>query len=37
MPWGNEARNLGVEQVLVGAGAHVSPTWMQILERIRSA
>ncbi len=30
MPWGvNEARNLGVEQILLDAGAHVAPLWMQ--------
>jgi menaquinone-9 beta-reductase len=33
MPWGvKEARNLGVEQVLLDAGAHVSPAWMQYAE-----
>jgi 2-polyprenyl-6-methoxyphenol hydroxylase-like FAD-dependent oxidoreductase len=30
MPWGvQEARDLGVEQVLLDAGAHVAPLWMQ--------
>jgi 2-polyprenyl-6-methoxyphenol hydroxylase-like FAD-dependent oxidoreductase len=30
MPWGvNEARQLGVEQVLLDAGAHVAPLWKQ--------
>jgi 2-polyprenyl-6-methoxyphenol hydroxylase-like FAD-dependent oxidoreductase len=30
LPWGvREARALGVEQVLVGAGAHVAPAWVQ--------
>jgi len=30
MPWGvREARNLGVEQVLLDAGAHVTPSWLQ--------
>jgi menaquinone-9 beta-reductase len=33
MPWGvKEARNLGVEQVLLDAGAHVAPAWMQYVE-----
>jgi 2-polyprenyl-6-methoxyphenol hydroxylase-like FAD-dependent oxidoreductase len=33
MPWGvQEARNLGVEQVLLDAGAHVAPAWMQYVE-----
>jgi menaquinone-9 beta-reductase len=33
MPWGvKEARNLGVEQVLLDAGAHVAPTWLQYVE-----
>ena len=31
--WGvKEARNLGVEQVLLDAGAHVSPVWKQYME-----
>ncbi|GAC1604062.1 MAG: FAD-dependent oxidoreductase [Acidimicrobiales bacterium] len=31
--WGvNEARNLGVEQILLDAGAHMAPTWKQYLE-----
>ena len=30
MPWGvKEARSLGVEQILLDAGAHVAPEWMQ--------
>ena len=33
MPWGvKEARNLGVEQILLDAGAHVAPAWMQYVE-----
>ncbi len=33
MPWGvSEARNLGVEQILLDAGAHVGPLWMQYFE-----
>ncbi len=33
MPWGvREARNLGVEQILLDAGAHVAPAWMQYIE-----
>ena len=33
MPWGvKEARNLGVEQVLLDAGAHVTPAWKQYAE-----
>jgi menaquinone-9 beta-reductase len=33
MPWGvKEARNLGVEQILLDAGAHVAPTWLQYVE-----
>jgi 2-polyprenyl-6-methoxyphenol hydroxylase-like FAD-dependent oxidoreductase len=33
MPWGvKEARNLGVEQVLLDAGAHVAPAWKQYAE-----
>jgi 2-polyprenyl-6-methoxyphenol hydroxylase-like FAD-dependent oxidoreductase len=33
MPWGvKEARNLGVEQVLLDAGAHVAPAWLQYVE-----
>jgi 2-polyprenyl-6-methoxyphenol hydroxylase-like FAD-dependent oxidoreductase len=33
MPWGvSEARNLGVEQILLDAGAHVAPLWMQYFE-----
>jgi 2-polyprenyl-6-methoxyphenol hydroxylase-like FAD-dependent oxidoreductase len=33
MPWGvSEARNLGVEQILLDAGAHVTPLWMQYFE-----
>jgi menaquinone-9 beta-reductase len=30
VPWGvKEARSLGVEQILLDAGAHVAPLWMQ--------
>jgi menaquinone-9 beta-reductase len=33
MPWGvREARDLGVEQVLLEAGAHVAPAWLQYVE-----
>jgi menaquinone-9 beta-reductase len=33
MPWGvSEARDLGVEQILLDAGAHVGPLWMQYVE-----
>lgn len=33
MPWGvKEARDLGVEQILLDAGAHVAPAWMQYVE-----
>jgi menaquinone-9 beta-reductase len=33
MPWGvKEARDLGVEQILLDAGAHVAPLWMQYIE-----
>jgi 2-polyprenyl-6-methoxyphenol hydroxylase-like FAD-dependent oxidoreductase len=33
MPWGvKEARDLGVEQILLDAGAHVAPLWMQYFE-----
>jgi 2-polyprenyl-6-methoxyphenol hydroxylase-like FAD-dependent oxidoreductase len=33
MPWGvKEALNLGVQQTLIDAGAHVTPTWMQYIE-----
>jgi 2-polyprenyl-6-methoxyphenol hydroxylase-like FAD-dependent oxidoreductase len=33
MPWGvKEARNLGVEQTLLDAGAHVAPAWLQYHE-----
>jgi 2-polyprenyl-6-methoxyphenol hydroxylase-like FAD-dependent oxidoreductase len=33
MPWGvREARNLGVEQILLDAGAHVARAWMQYIE-----
>jgi hypothetical protein len=33
MPWGvTEARNLGVEQILLDAGAHVPPAWLQYVE-----
>src|ERR1700734_3779932 len=33
MPWGvSEARNLGVEQILLDAGAPVTPLWMQYFE-----
>lgn len=33
MPWGvSEARDLGVEQILLDAGAHVAPLWMQYFE-----
>jgi menaquinone-9 beta-reductase len=35
MPWGvREARNLGVEQVLLDAGAHVAPAWLQYVEGV---
>lgn len=35
MPWGvKEARNLGVEQILLDAGAHVTPAWMQYFEGV---
>jgi 2-polyprenyl-6-methoxyphenol hydroxylase-like FAD-dependent oxidoreductase len=35
MPWGvKEARNLGVEQVLLDAGAHVTPAWLQYVEGV---
>jgi len=33
LPWGvREARDLGLEQVLLDAGAHVAPTWLQYVE-----
>jgi menaquinone-9 beta-reductase len=33
VPWGvKEARNLGVEQILLDAGAHVAPRWKQYEE-----
>jgi menaquinone-9 beta-reductase len=33
MPWGvREARDLGVEQILLDAGAHVTPLWLQYAE-----
>ena len=33
LPWGvKEARSLGVEQILLDAGAHVAPAWMQYTE-----
>lgn len=33
LPWGvMEARNVGVEQVLLDAGAHVAPAWLQYVE-----
>jgi menaquinone-9 beta-reductase len=33
MPWGvKEGRDLGVEQVLLDAGAHVAPAWLQYVE-----
>jgi 2-polyprenyl-6-methoxyphenol hydroxylase-like FAD-dependent oxidoreductase len=33
MPWGvQEARHLGVEDVLLAAGAHVAPVWNQYME-----
>lgn len=33
VPWGvKEARQLGVEQILLDAGAHVAPLWMQYHE-----
>lgn len=36
--WGvKEARNLGVEQVLLDAGAHVSPVWKQYFEGVPEA
>jgi 2-polyprenyl-6-methoxyphenol hydroxylase-like FAD-dependent oxidoreductase len=32
LPWGvKEARGLGVEQILLDAGAHVTPSWMQYI------
>ena len=35
MPWGvKEARELGVEQILLDAGAHVTPAWMQHFEAV---
>jgi hypothetical protein len=35
MPLGvKEARNLGVEQVLLDAGAHVAPAWLQYVEGV---
>jgi 2-polyprenyl-6-methoxyphenol hydroxylase-like FAD-dependent oxidoreductase len=35
LPWGvKEARNLGVEQTLLDAGAHVTPTWLQYVEGV---
>jgi 2-polyprenyl-6-methoxyphenol hydroxylase-like FAD-dependent oxidoreductase len=35
MPWGvREARNLGVEQVLLDAGAHATPAWLQYVEGV---
>ena len=35
LPWGvKEARNLGVEQTLLDAGAHVAPAWMQYFEGV---
>jgi menaquinone-9 beta-reductase len=35
MPWGvKEARNLGVEQILLDAGARVGPAWMQYFEGV---
>jgi menaquinone-9 beta-reductase len=38
MPWGvKEARDLGVEQILLDAGAHVTPTWMQYFEGVEEA
>jgi 2-polyprenyl-6-methoxyphenol hydroxylase-like FAD-dependent oxidoreductase len=34
-PWGvSEARNLGVEQFLVDAGAHFAPVWKQYVEGV---
>jgi menaquinone-9 beta-reductase len=33
VPWGvKEARNLSVEQILLDAGAHVAPAWIQYVE-----
>ncbi|MGO8957109.1 MAG: FAD-dependent oxidoreductase [Streptosporangiaceae bacterium] len=33
LPWGvKEARNLAVEQILLDAGAHVAPAWLQYVE-----
>ena len=33
LPWGvREAQNVGVEQVLLDAGAHVAPAWLQYVE-----
>jgi len=35
MPWGvKEARSLGVEQILLDAGAHVAPAWRQYFEGV---
>jgi 2-polyprenyl-6-methoxyphenol hydroxylase-like FAD-dependent oxidoreductase len=35
MPWGvKEARNLGVEQVLLDAGAHVASIWTQYIDGV---
>ena len=35
LPWGvKEARNLGVEQILLDAGAHVAPAWMQYFDGV---
>ena len=36
--WGiQEARNLGVEPVLLDAGAHIAPLWKQYIEGIGEA
>jgi 2-polyprenyl-6-methoxyphenol hydroxylase-like FAD-dependent oxidoreductase len=35
LPWGvKEARSLGVEQILLDAGAHIAPAWMQYVEGV---
>ena len=32
LPWGvKEARSLGAEQILLDAGAHITPAWMQYI------
>jgi 2-polyprenyl-6-methoxyphenol hydroxylase-like FAD-dependent oxidoreductase len=35
MPWGvKEARSLGVEQILLDAGAHIAPAWVQYIQGV---